>query len=225
MAALVALLRGCMESFKSILTSQDFGVEYELLCTEFSVQWLRIRLWGISVSRLLLSSLTLTHRQQAGLHVEDAHHLQTSWVDRHDVESTIHQIISSIAFLLTEIEALRLKYEFRPRLVPASLPELKPSRSSLGPFPGIRASSLRQRVRDNQKQKSCRAIAKWAVLDAKRFAGKVKRLTDLVDGLENVSKALLSTPVAPMRSPLHTLSLKRQLNKAVPSMLAHHQRG
>ncbi|KAH7370677.1 hypothetical protein BKA65DRAFT_22153 [Rhexocercosporidium sp. MPI-PUGE-AT-0058] len=49
MASLGALLRSCMESFKSILTSEEFGAEYELLCTELSVQWLRVRLWGESV--------------------------------------------------------------------------------------------------------------------------------------------------------------------------------
>jgi hypothetical protein len=51
MASLVALFCGCMDSLKSILTSQDFGSEYEIFCTELSVQWLRIRLWGQSVSR------------------------------------------------------------------------------------------------------------------------------------------------------------------------------
>jgi len=51
MISLVALFRGSMDSLKSILISQDFGTEYEILCTELSLQWLRIRLWGQSVSR------------------------------------------------------------------------------------------------------------------------------------------------------------------------------
>ena len=50
MISLVALFRGSMDSLKSILISQDFGTEYEILCTELSLQWLRIRLWGQSVS-------------------------------------------------------------------------------------------------------------------------------------------------------------------------------
>ena len=52
MASLVNLSAECMDSLKSILTSQDFGSEYEILCTELSVQWLRIRLWGQTVSRI-----------------------------------------------------------------------------------------------------------------------------------------------------------------------------
>lgn len=49
MAAMMVVLRSCMESIKSILTSQEFGSEYELLCTELYTQWLRVRLWGESV--------------------------------------------------------------------------------------------------------------------------------------------------------------------------------
>jgi hypothetical protein len=52
MASLVNLSAECMDNLKSILTSQDFGSEYEMLCTELSVQWLRIRLWGQTVSRI-----------------------------------------------------------------------------------------------------------------------------------------------------------------------------
>jgi len=47
--AFVTLFRGLMESFKSLLTSPKFGTEYELLCSELSVQLLRVRLWGESV--------------------------------------------------------------------------------------------------------------------------------------------------------------------------------
>lgn len=42
----VALYRGLMKSFKSLLTSQDFGTEFELLSTELSLQSLRVHLWG-----------------------------------------------------------------------------------------------------------------------------------------------------------------------------------
>jgi hypothetical protein len=44
-------------------------------------------------------------------------------------------------------------------------------------------------MKDNQKQKSFLALAKWAVCDAKRFDEKVKRLKNLIDGLEDISKA------------------------------------
>ena len=62
MATLTALLRGCMESFKSVLISQDFGAEYELLCTELSLQSLRIRLLGESVSGIPPFTLNILSR-------------------------------------------------------------------------------------------------------------------------------------------------------------------
>ncbi len=50
MESLVTLLRSLSESFKDILTSPEFGSEYELISTELAVEWLRIQLWGESVS-------------------------------------------------------------------------------------------------------------------------------------------------------------------------------
>lgn len=190
MAAMMAVLRSCMESFKSILTSQEFGSEYELLCTELSTQWLRIRLWGESV----------------GLHINDAGHLQNSLFQRLDIESTITQCVNNIAYLLTEIEVLRRKYELRPRLIPDPPQEDNAIRAckSLSTLSDFRrpAASLRQRIRDNQKQKSFLAITKWAMCDARKFDEKVKKLKNLVDGLEDISQAAgiaLSRPPPPPR--------------------------
>jgi hypothetical protein len=45
-----ALFRGMVEGFKSLLSSQAFGTDYELRCTGLSVQLLRIHLWADSVS-------------------------------------------------------------------------------------------------------------------------------------------------------------------------------
>jgi protein STE50 len=55
MASLVVLFHSCMDNLKSILTSQDFGTEYEILCSELSVQWLRVRLWGQSVGEVVFT--------------------------------------------------------------------------------------------------------------------------------------------------------------------------
>jgi hypothetical protein len=49
-AGILGLFTSCMDSLKSLLTYHKFGAEYELLCTELSLQALRFRLWGNSVS-------------------------------------------------------------------------------------------------------------------------------------------------------------------------------
>ncbi|KAH7413235.1 prion-inhibition and propagation-domain-containing protein [Cadophora sp. MPI-SDFR-AT-0126] len=192
MASLGALLRSCLESFKSILTSQEFGTEYELLCTELSVQWLRVRLWGESI----------------GLHFDPNGHLEETLSDKPDVEAAVTSCVNGIAFLLSEIETIRRNYELRPplELVSNNSPSVEKSvrtSKSLGRLSSITAvTSLRQRMKDNQKQKSFLAITKWTICDSKRFDDRVKRLKRLVDGLEDVSRVAGVT-----RQPVRTRSL------------------
>ncbi|PVH82851.1 hypothetical protein DL98DRAFT_652857 [Cadophora sp. DSE1049] len=192
MASLGALLRSCLESFKSILTSQEFGTEYELLCTELSVQWLRVRLWGESI----------------GLHFDPDSRLEETLSDRPDVEATVTSCVNSIAFLLSEIETIRRNYELRLplELVSNNSPSVEKSvrmSKSPGRLSGLTAvASLRQRMKDNQKQKSFLTITKWTICDAKRFDDRVKRLKGLIDGLEDVSRAAGVT-----RQPARTRSL------------------
>ncbi len=127
--------------------------------------------------------------RQVGLR-EGAPFLRNSIFDGPDVEATITKTVNAIAFLLTEIEVLRRRYELRPRLVPEdvegekSVCSSRPHSSRFSP-----AKYLQQRIKDNQKQKSFLALAKWTVCDAKRFDEKVKRLQNLIDGLEDISKA------------------------------------
>ncbi|KAF8854438.1 hypothetical protein BDZ45DRAFT_43262 [Acephala macrosclerotiorum] len=153
-----------------------FASEYEFLCSELSILWLRIKLWGQSI----------------GLTV-DSDHLQSTLTTRPDVESTITQCVGSIAHLLTELEVIRRNYEFRPPLLPAATHDDE-KRPQSGPSLNVSSSlqpaiTVRQRIRDNQKQKSYFTIVKWTICDAKRFEEKVKQLKSLIDGLEDISTA------------------------------------
>jgi hypothetical protein len=137
------------------------------------------------------SRLKFTHASQVGLHIDGASHLQQSIFNRPEVETTVTQTVNSVAYLLTEIEVLRRRYELRPRLVPENLEDEKARRDSKPHSAVFRPGKhLQQRMRDNQKQKSFLTIAKWAICDAKRFDEKVRRLKNLIDGLEDISKAV-----------------------------------
>jgi len=48
-----APFRGLLGSLKSMLTTKHFGSQYELLCSDISVQTLRLRLWGQLVRTLV----------------------------------------------------------------------------------------------------------------------------------------------------------------------------
>lgn len=130
---------------------------------------------------------------QVGLHVNDVGNLQSHSFNRTDIESTITQCVQSIGYLLTETEVLRRKYERRPALLPRLGEDIKSIRAykSMSTLSDFRrpVSSIRQRMRDNQKQTSFLAITKWALCDAKKFDEKVKRLKYLIDGLEDISQA------------------------------------
>jgi len=100
---------------------------------------------------------------------------------------------------LDEIEALRRKYEAKPSLAPEYPPKednklLEPLNTGITAF-----GSLRQRVCDNQKQKSFLVLAKWAVCDAKIFAEKVQRLRGLIDDVEDILEAtgITQSPSSP----------------------------
>jgi hypothetical protein len=124
-------------------------------------------------------------------------------IGRRDVESILTEGLNRIAFFLNEIEALRRKYEAKPRLAP-KYPQ-KDDNKLLEPLnTGITAFvSLRQRVCDSQKQKSFFVLAKWAICDAKIFAEKVQRLRGLIDDVEDILEAtgITRSPSSPPNRP------------------------
>ena len=124
--------------------------------------------------------------------------MNKSIVNRHEIQPTIHQTVNSIAFLLTEIETIRRKYQLKQPSRFTVLNEAGPNDDikSLRKFKSTStlslskpSVSLRRRMRDNQREKSFLTIAKWAICDARKFDEKVKRLKFLIDGLEDISKA------------------------------------
>lgn len=178
-AGFVALFRSCMDSLKSILTSQEFGAEYEVLCTEFSLQCLRFRLWGDSVGMNNASNS-----------------LPAFIINRRDIQPTFDQAVGSIKYLLDEVEQLRQKYQLNQQRLGEErfndgAKTLRASKS-ISSLSSLRSTlTLRQRIRQNQKQKPFLAIAKWAICDARRFDEKVRKIKSLIDSLEDITKAAL----------------------------------
>lgn len=96
--------------------------------------------------------------------------------------------MNSIADILTEINALRRKYDLKPKKhastgsIRSPSRFLHKSRDSLSALPTF--------SNDSQKQRSFLSLAKWAISDAKRFQEKVRNLKGLVDSLEDISKSV-----------------------------------
>jgi len=47
--SVAALFTTCVECFNIVVSAREFSRDYELLCTELSLQKLRLLLWGESV--------------------------------------------------------------------------------------------------------------------------------------------------------------------------------
>lgn len=204
MASIAAIFLGCCDTFKSILASQDFGNEYELLCTELSIQSLRVRLWGESVGRLKQFHKVSTNFSKVGLDAEETARPLKQTFNRREIEKTVTQTIHSVAHILSEIEILRKKYDLKPSASGEADKNVRSWKSFGSLFVASQNPSvLQQRMQENQKQKSFIAIAKWASVDAKKFEEKIRALKSLIDGLESISKAAgvpVSSPTAPSNS-------------------------
>ena len=107
---------------------------------------------------------------------------------RQDVQPTFHRIVSSIKYVLDEVEGLRRKYQLKPSYPFEEVPQDKRGITRDSSSAGTNAS-LRQRILKNQKQKSFLVITKWTLRDGRRFQENVTRLKRLIDGLENITKA------------------------------------
>lgn len=114
----------------------------------------------------------------------------------------VAQAVTSLAHLLTEIENLRKKYDLKPQTGLRKVSNSFRACKSLTPSSSVTA--LRQRMQDNQKQKSILNLAKWVYSDAKMFEEKVYKLKSLIDGLESVYKSADTTSNRVSRPPSYT---------------------
>jgi len=133
-------------------------------------------------------------RVEVGINGEASDGPRSLIINRQDLQQTFDQAASSIAYLLKEVEELRRKYQLKqPSSIDATFEDdaknqrASKSRSTLSSFKST--LTLRQRMCENQKQKSFLAIAKWAICDARRFDEKVRKLKGFIDGLEDITKA------------------------------------
>jgi len=136
---------------------------------------------------------------QVGLDLDDADSdgVSNAIINRSDIKPIVIQAITAISFILGEIKELQQKYQLRkipsPER-PSSDVKFSPSAKGLRTLSIIRSTSLRQRMRANQREKSIISIAKWAMRDARKFEGKVNRMKSLIDSLENIG--LLSSSIS-----------------------------
>lgn len=137
----------------------------------------------------ILPSVLVADIVQVGLNLDDPEYYGTAAINRSDIRPTIIEAIGAISLLFSDIKLLREKYQLKKYPFmdrPSCDLKTSPSSKGLRTLSIIRSNSLRQRIRENQKEKSVVSIAKWALRDAKKFEDKLKQVKSLISGLEEV---------------------------------------
>jgi hypothetical protein len=164
-----ALFTTCLESFKIIFAAQDFAKDFEVLNTSFQQQRLRLLLWGEGVGILARRGTTARPYFQE--------------LDASHVRPTIVRSLESIQHLLAHFKVYEGRYDLKSGDM-ASLVNLSGQTATRHGFGEITGK--------NQKQKSVRAVTKWAIFDADKIKDTNERLKGLIDGLVDITNELRS---------------------------------
>lgn len=123
------------------------------------------------------------------------------------VEPIVLRTLRSIKQLLVEAHDLNIRYDLQS-------PDSSSQQNSTGLDIFKRSfEEFELAVNRNQKQKSVKSIARWAVHDANKFEVIIKRLRGFIDGLQDITKSLggLSDQQARLKEEIESISDKQSL--------------
>jgi hypothetical protein len=170
--SVAALFTTCIECYSLVVAAREFGEDYELLCTELSLQKLRLFLWGESVG--------LASR------IPDAQLRPNAGLDDPFIQPTVIRTLEAIKNLLSETQEFDIRYGFK-----AEESATGSSSRGLSIFKGT-FDQFKSHARRNQAQKSVATVTRWAIFDADNFEAKISRLKGFIDGLESITRSLVA---------------------------------
>ncbi|KAK8024571.1 ubiquitin-conjugating enzyme E2-16 kDa [Apiospora rasikravindrae] len=175
---IAGLFTSCMENFDIIVRARDFGEEFDLMCTQLSLQRIRLALWGETLG--LLPSLPERRRVP-----------YNSAIDREDIKPSITASLHQLLNLLTKAEVITERYALECTSFSAHSYEEEVAETPRGMLV-LRDSFQRfkERIRKNQKQKSVWKVTRWSIHDYAQFEALVENIRKLLDGLESITNAL-----------------------------------
>jgi hypothetical protein len=170
--SVAALFTTCIECYSLVVAAREFGEDYELLCTELSLQKLRFFLWGESVG--------LASR------IPNAQQRQNPGLDGPVIKPTVIRTLKAIKNLLSETQEFDIRYGFK-----AEESATGSGSRGLSIFKGT-FDQFKSHARRNQAQKSVATVTRWAIFDADNFETKISRLKGFIDGLESITRSLVA---------------------------------
>ena len=187
-----SLFTSCIDCFNIVVAAKDLGRDNELLCTALSIQKLRLFLWGESVG-LASRQGTFIPRPDCLRYIYKADLFAGTLGACHPglddplINPVVLRTLQSLNHLLIEARNIDSRYapqDSRPVLTRRTR-ALDLFRNSFEDF-----QEFQEAVQKKQKQKSVKTVTRWAIHDADKFEGIVKRLRSFIDGLQDITKAL-----------------------------------
>ncbi|KAK6839221.1 P-loop containing nucleoside triphosphate hydrolase [Apiospora arundinis] len=174
---IAGLFTSCIENFDIIVRAKDFGEDFDLMCTQLSLQRIRLALWGETVG--LLPSAPERARRVP----------HNKLIEREDIKPAIVACLCQLRDLLTKADVVTGRYALESTQAYAH--EMAAQQTPRGMLV-LRDSfqKFKERVRANQKQKSVWEVTRWSVRDCAQFEDLVDKIRKLLDGLESITNAL-----------------------------------
>ncbi|KAK4449873.1 prion-inhibition and propagation-domain-containing protein [Podospora aff. communis PSN243] len=173
---IAGLFKSCIDNFDIVVRARDFGENFDLLCTELSLQQVRLGLWGESLGFIP---------------AEDGKEPRINQVldRRPQVRRAITDALLHLQNLLTKADVVTGRYELSATNDAGTLVPSEPTSLGMMVFRDS-FRKLRSRMRQNQKDKSTLEVTRWAVHDYAKFKDLLTSIKNLIDGLESVTASL-----------------------------------
>ncbi|KAF2493789.1 hypothetical protein BU16DRAFT_582840 [Lophium mytilinum] len=187
-AGLARLFSACANGFALIRRGRALGHDVRILEAKFSNQELRLRAWGRACG--------FAEDGEAGRRGVEGAETNKNYDERLDVpelRANVAETLECITTLLYDGAGLRGRYGLKPFPVDENNDASSPTADSAD---GVekrknfnRLSFLHSSRANKEKSSSFRSSAAWAIEDRSKFAELVSLLKDLVDDLEDITRA------------------------------------
>ncbi|KAM7192420.1 Prion-inhibition and propagation domain containing protein [Naviculisporaceae sp. PSN 640] len=171
---IASLFTSCIEAFDIVVRAREFGRDFDLLCTQLSLQRVRLLLWGETIG--LASELPPT---------KSPYYRRLERDDRiaPAIESTLHHL----RYLLQTADLITDRYTTQPGSTTEHV-QVEPSKG-LTIFRDT-FDSFKSRIRRDHDAKSTWTVTRWAIHDLGKFRELITNIKDLIDGLEGITSAV-----------------------------------
>lgn len=195
---LVGLFKVCVEAFDVIQHARRQDLDYRKLALRLNIEKCRLYTWGEAMC------LTDIPRGDGARPLEG-----------HKFEALIRETLEMIVMLFNDSEKLKNVYGCRNDIEQSNLPDAIESDS----VDKLGAAFKNFRIRSSATDPSPVLLkkAKWAIHDRKKFAMLISETQNLIDGLQEITKSLVSVP---QQAGQMTRSIKKIKDVGTHKMLA-----